>query len=87
MSKYNDRINIETIREKTIICEECGHVMHVDDVDYRFNGCYDVYYVCTNCDTSCMQEVRFGQKFKENWHTENNETIMDWEHKYRINRV
>lgn len=87
MSKHEDRINIEIIRKNTTTCEECGNDMYVDDVDYRFDGCYDVYYACTCCNTSCITQVRFGQKFKENWHTENDGKVREWEHKYKIKRI
>lgn len=52
-------------------CRECGSVMKVDDKDYRFKGNYDVYWICTDCKTSCIEEVRYYQNFKEHWHSEN----------------
>ena len=44
----------------------------LDDKDYNFKGCYDNYWNCEKCQTSCIEEVRFSQTFKEIWHSENN---------------
>ena len=85
MGRYTDRMNIESIRRTTIICEECGQKMYVDDVDYSFDGCYDTYYNCTHCRTSCIKQIRFRQTFRECWHSEN-DGVRDWEHKFRIKR-
>lgn len=61
----------------SMVCAECGAEMYLDDRDYRFNGCYDNYFACTECYTSCKEEVRFGQSFREHWHSENNDA-RDW---------
>ena len=67
-------------------CDECGAKMYVDDKDYRFHGNYDVYWNCPNCVTSCIQQVRYNQNFKEHWHTENGGDVKDWTIKYPLTR-
>lgn len=52
-------------------CKECGKPMILDDRDFNFKGCYDNYWNCENCQTSCIEQVRFGESFKEIWHSEN----------------
>lgn len=54
-----------------MICKECGATMYLDDKDYDFKGKYDNYWECPNCQTSCIEEVRFSKRFKERWHSEN----------------
>lgn len=54
-----------------MICKECGTKMYLDDKDYDFKGKYDNYWECPNCQTSCIEEVRFSKRFKERWHSEN----------------
>ena len=66
-------------------CAECGQEMYLDDKDYNFKGNYDNYYNCPKCKTSCIEQVRFGQSFKEIWHSENDE-VKDWEIKKKIVR-
>ncbi len=65
-------------------CNECGEKMYLDDIDYRFKGCYDNYFICENCLTSCIEEIRFNQSFKEHWHTENNDISKDYVIKHKI---
>ena len=62
-----------------ITCKECGSKMYLDDKDFNFKGCYDNYWNCEKCQTSCIQEVRFGQPYKEIWHSENNDVVKDYE--------
>lgn len=66
-------------------CSECGKEMRLDDKDYNFKGNYDNYWSCDNCNTSCLEQVRFGQSFRELWHSENN-GYRDWEIKKKIVR-
>ena len=54
-----------------MICKECGTEMYLHDKDYDFKGKYDNYWACPNCQTSCIEEVRFSKRFKERWHSEN----------------
>lgn len=68
-----------------MVCKECGSVMYMDDKDYRFRGNYDVYWNCPNCQTSCIEEVRYGQNFREHWHTENDE-VKDYTIKHPLTR-
>ena len=53
-------------------CRECGVEMRLDDRDFDFKGKYDNYWECPNCQTSCVEEIRFSKKFRECWHSENN---------------
>lgn len=46
-------------------CKECGTKMYEYDRDFNFKGCYDIYWSCPNCQTSCIEEVRVNQPFKE----------------------
>lgn len=66
-------------------CAECGAEMYIDDKDYNFQGNYDIYWNCPKCQTSCIEEVRFGQSFREFWHSENH-GIKDWGVKKKIVR-
>ena len=65
-------------------CKECGEKMYLDDIDYRFKGCFDNYFICENCQTSCIEEVRFNQSFQERSHTENNDIAKDYVIKHKI---
>ena len=69
-----------------MICKECGSEMYLDDKDYNFKGNYDNYWCCKNdnCLTSCIEQVRFNQSFKEFWHSENNDEVKDYEVKHEI---
>lgn len=61
--------------------------MYLDDVDKNFKGNYDYYWNCSNCMTSVIQEVRFGQSFKEIWHSENDNIVKDYVIKHKIERI
>ena len=61
-----------------MICKECGAEMYLDDKDFNFPGCYDDYWNCPECQTSCIEAVRYNQRFKEYWHTENNDDFKDY---------
>ena len=67
-----------------MICENCGAEMILDDQDFNFKGNYDNYWHCEKCHVGCIEEVRFGQSFKEKWFSENGE--IDYEIKHHINR-
>lgn len=58
-------------------CRECGSEMYLDDKDFRFRGCLDNYWNCTNCQTGCIEEIRFNKPFREIWHSENNGIVKD----------
>lgn len=73
----------KTIYRKTP-CKECGSRMYLDDKDFKFKGCYDNYWNCENCQTSCIEELRFGQSFRELWHSENGDNVKDYEIKHKI---
>ncbi|MBE6645010.1 MAG: hypothetical protein E7612_06505 [Ruminococcaceae bacterium] len=53
-------------------CRECGATMYLDCKDYGFKGKYDNYWNCPDCQTSCIEEVRFSKTQRELWHSENN---------------
>ena len=67
-------------------CKECGAKMYIDTKDFTFKGNYDIYWGCTSCQTSCIEQVRFGQSFKEIWHSENNGRVKDYTIKHQIER-
>ncbi len=69
-----------------MVCRECGSEMYLDDKDYNFKGNYDNYWCCNKCDTGCVEQVRFGQSFKEIWHSENGNEVKDYEIKKKIVR-
>ena len=64
-------------------CRECGAKMYLDDCDYAFKGKHDDYWECPHCQTSCIVQIRFGQRFREFWHSENN-GVKDEVIKYEI---
>lgn len=60
-----------------MICLECESEMFLDDKDFNFKGNYDNYWCCTVCQTSCIEQVRYGRPMKQYWHTESN-GVKDW---------
>ena len=50
-----------------MICKGCGKKMILDNKDVRFRGNLDKYWECENCHSSCIEEIRFSQSFKEHW--------------------
>ena len=62
---------MQTGSKATKVCKECGAKMYLDDRDFNFKGNYDNYWCCEECQTSCIEQVRYGQPFKEIWHSEN----------------
>ena len=70
-----------------MICRECGKEMLIDDKETFFNGCVDKYWYCENCNTHCLEQIRFSQSFKEQWtviNTETDETIKEYTIKHKI---
>lgn len=53
-------------------CKECGNRMFLDDVHTIRRGNFDNYWVCTVCETSCIELVRCGISLSEKWYSENN---------------
>ena len=51
-------------RSRKMKCIECGKDMVVDDIDFNFNGCYDIYFICEDCSVSSIEEIRFGQSYQ-----------------------
>lgn len=60
-----------------MICRYCGAQMRLDDTDYNFKGCYDKYFECPNCESSCKVVVRFSKIQREEWHSENSGDVKD----------
>lgn len=69
-----------------MICRECGSEMFLDDKEIRFKGNRDNYWCCESCQTSCIEQVRFGQSFREFWHSENGSEVKDYTIKHTIQR-
>ena len=65
-----------------MICKECGAEMYLDDRDTNVKGNCDNYWCCNECQTSCIEQVRFAQSFKEIWHSENGDEVKDYEIKH-----
>lgn len=42
-------------------CRNCSSGMILDDVDTHFKGNRDNYWICENCDTSCIEKIRNGE--------------------------
>lgn len=61
-----------------MFCRFCGAKMYLDDKDYSFKGKYDEYLNCPNCQSGCINQVRFGRPFKEIWHSENDNKVIDY---------
>lgn len=59
------------------VCRVCSASMFLDDKDFRFKGNFDNYWNCTVCSTSCIEEVRFGERVREHWHSENDGKVID----------
>lgn len=50
---------------KEIKCPICNQEMFIDDIDYRFKGCQDEYWICENChESSAFVKVRYGKVCK-----------------------
>ena len=69
-----------------MMCKECGSKMILDDKDFNFKGNYDNYWCCEKCQTSCIEQVRFAQPFKEIWYSENDDEVKEYEIKHEIKR-
>ena len=46
------------------ICPDCGGQMEIDDIDYRFKGCQDEYWICEKCRATAFVKVRYGKVCK-----------------------
>lgn len=47
--------------DKDIICPDCNVPMELDDIDYRFPGNQNEYYVCPKCGKSMTAKIRYGR--------------------------
>lgn len=43
---------------RTLKCRYCNEDMEVDDVDYSFQGNYDIYWRCPKCAASAVVNYR-----------------------------
>lgn len=41
--------------------------MRLDDVDFNFKGNKDNYFVCDNCNCSCLEEIRYSKQVRVTW--------------------
>lgn len=57
-------------------CRKCGNEMLLDDVDFNFKGNKDNYWICENCGSSCMEQIRFHQTWKKIWHIDNETEVI-----------
>lgn len=64
-------------------CRECGRDMRLDNVNRKFKGNEVNYYVCEHCKTDCIEQSRYGQTWRESWHSEN-EGVVDYTIKHEI---
>ena len=47
------------------ICENCGSDdIEADDLDFRFKGCQDEYYICNCCHRAIYVKVRYNKVCK-----------------------
>lgn len=42
-------------------CIYCGKEMIKDDVDFRFSGNQDNYWLCESCHASAFEKIRYGK--------------------------
>lgn len=42
-----------------MICKYCGNEMELDDIDKKFEGCEDRYYVCNHCYAAGTEKIRY----------------------------
>lgn len=63
-------------------CRFCGAEMRVDDRDFRFRGCVDIYFACDSCNASCIQEIRYNAPHRESWHLESDQEVVDYALRY-----
>lgn len=50
-------------------CKYCGSPMIKDDVDKKFKGNEDRYWIC-DCGASCIELIRYGKPFRRIWDKE-----------------
>lgn len=48
-------------------CKNCNSEMILDDKDFNFEGCYDNYWICSNCNCGCVEKIRFNKIWKIEW--------------------
>ena len=60
-----------------MICTECRSKMILDDIDD--NGiAKSKYYICLECQTSCIALYIGNKELNQQWHTENDNQVRDW---------
>lgn len=42
--------------------------MVLDDKDFMFKGCYDLYWYCPKCLVACVEKFRYGKSVSTEWY-------------------
>lgn len=50
-----------------MICKTCKAEMRLDDVDFKFKGNKDNYWLCDKCNTAAFEKIRYGKTCKVTW--------------------
>ena len=68
-------------------CKHCGCIMVPISELYRFDGNSDIMWSCSDieCLTSCNEEIRFSQTYKEKWQHFDGVKNHEWINKKKIN--
>lgn len=53
-------------------CRYCNENMEIDDVDYNFQGNYDIYWTCPKCGAYGVELIRFSHRYKLKVHRASN---------------
>lgn len=63
-----------------MICKNCGSEMKKNDVDFRFKGNKNVYWLCEQCLSECIEKIRYGKQVElEFYQGEDLETVPYYE--------
>lgn len=57
-------------------CKYCGSPMIKDDIDYRFKGNKDIYWIC-DCGGGCIEQIRYGKKFRRLWSLDTGDKLIE----------
>lgn len=63
----NDLDYLVAKKNANMVCRYCNKHMILDDMDFRFKGCYDSYFLCEHCNSTCILSIRFNMPYKELW--------------------
>lgn len=45
-----------------MICAYCGSEMKKNDVDFNFKGNKDIFWLCEQCLSECVETIRYGKR-------------------------